>query len=163
MPGSPIDGVLTGVALLEDITSVTIYKIPFEIGNLSKIFKHLSDAGVNIDMISQTPPKGRYVDLSFTACDGELSKIMTVISQLNAEFPGISSGVSSGNAKITFMGETMNGFPGVASFIFSVFSENGVDLNVITTSEKDISVLISGHDAQKISTALEKALKLPIK
>ncbi len=154
--------ILTDISLKEDITSVTLYNVPFGIKNIALIFSELSIACVNIDMISQTPPKGKYVDVSFTVDDLALSDIMSVVSILKRELPDISSGISSGNAKLTFHGEHINDSPGIASYIFSLFEKNKVDVNIITTSDKDISVLIPGHSIQKISDAITEVFHMTI-
>jgi aspartate kinase len=149
---------ITRVHISEEITSVTLFNVPYEVENISSVFSLLSEALVNIDIISQSPPIGRYVDLSFTAKDEELSKIMGVLPRIKERLSDITSAISSGNAKIVFIGEDINEIPGVASKVFDLFCEAETDIHLITTSENDISVLVPGHAVEKIKTAIQEIL-----
>ena len=89
--------------------------VPSDAGFISLVFDKFSDEAINIDMISQTPPRGKYTSIAFTFDDSELTKALGCLSHIKEECPSLSSSVSSSNSKITVMSEDMRSGYGFAS------------------------------------------------
>lgn len=145
------------ISVLEDVTLISLQDSPADITLIANVFNMISDAGIDVDMISQTPPSGKYSALSFTVNDEDFGKVLEINAKLRELNPGLKLNVSSGNCKISVMGEEMRGTPGVAAKVFKAVSEANVDIRMITTSEIDISMLMAKPDAETAVKVIEKA------
>lgn len=148
------------ISVLEDVTLISLQDSPADINLISKIFKMISEAGIDVDMISQTPPHGKFSSLSFTVNDEDFGKILEINAKLRELNPDLKLNVSSGNCKISVSGDAMRGNPGVAAKVFTAVSEAHVDIRMITTSEIDISLLMAKPDAEAAVKAIENAFSL---
>ncbi len=142
------------ITLIENVTLISINNSPADFKVVAQIFKMLSDAGIDVDMISQNPPQGKTENLSFTVNDDDLGKVFETASKLRALHPELKLAISSGNTKISIFGEGMKNCPGVAAKVFSAIASTDVEVRMITTSEVDISVLVFSHDGDAVYTAI---------
>ncbi len=141
----------------EDITLITFNKVPSDLLFVSQIFTEFGNAKLNIDMISQTAPCSGYVSISFTAEGTMLRSVLDITAKFREKFPSMKPLVSSGNCKITISSDLMRENYGIAAKVFSVLSQAQVDLLLITTSESEISLLISQSQLFRAQAALEEA------
>lgn len=146
------------VSITENVTLVSLNDSPADIKIISRIFKLLSEAGVDVDMISQIPPHANVPYLSFTVNDDDLTKVFEVAAKLREETPELKLGISSGNSKISVFGEDMRSCPGVAAKVFTAVAKTNEDVRMITTSEVDISLLVYSHGSNAVVSAIKKAL-----
>lgn len=144
---------VSDVMVVDDVVLITLTSLPRDIQTTARVFDAVAKAGVNVDMICQTPPYRDVQDLSFTVGEAEMSRVLTVVSDIQKNAPGVSTDVNAGNTKLAFCGE-MRDLPGVASGIFQLLAERGVGVRLITTSERTVSVLV---DAQDVDKALDAA------
>lgn len=144
------------IHITEDITLVTFRKVSAAPALTAKIFNAFANAGINIDMISQTAPYGNSVDFSFTLPSVQLAQVLTLIGRLREDYEEMSPMVSSGNCKIQLYGEEMRTMHGVAAAAIQAVSQTGAELSLITTSEVDISLLVSHAHCGQAAQALEK-------
>ncbi|MBC8569568.1 ACT domain-containing protein [Zongyangia hominis] len=138
------------ISTVHDIALITFNKAPAKLDFISHIFTAFSEGGINIDMISQTPPQGEFVNLSFTVEGDSLASALAIIAKLREDYPSIKPMVSSGNCKISLFGEEMREQPGVAASAIAAVAKAQTEILVITTSEIDISFLFTEanyHDA----------------
>jgi len=141
----------------EEITLVTLQNAPANIAFVSQVLDAVAELQINIDMISQEPPQGDHSSLSFTISDEDLGKLLVMTSELHNEYPAIKPIVSSGNCKITAFDESMRTRPGVAACFFDAVSSQNPDVPIITTSEVEISVLVTKAHAEQTLDAVRKA------
>lgn len=149
--------VISKISMTENVAIVSFEKVPARIGFLAGLFQRVAQAGINVDMISQTAPKGERNTLAFTVSDEEVPKILSIIVELNGGEPGVMPLVSSGNVKISLYGEEMPSHVGVAAEVFTCLNQAGIDLLLITTSDVDISLVVSGPHADAALRTLEEA------
>lgn len=147
---------IQSVTLTEDVTLVVLSNTPSDIRFVSRVFDALSQAGVNVDMISQSPAVGDRGSLSFTISGEQLTPALMVIARLRESDPAIQLSISSDNCKIAVIGEEMRNQPGVAADVFRAAAAVHADLRMITTSEVDISLLVTKADAPGALAAIEK-------
>ena len=140
----------------QEITLVTLQRCSANMAEIEKIFDQIAQLGVNVDMISMAPAHGAHTDLSFTISDADLVKILGFTKKVHEE-ADIHTIVSSGNCKITVSDPCMQNTPGVASAVFSAAAKANADLRIITTSEVEISLLVTEADFETTLSALESA------
>lgn len=143
----------------EDVTLISLSDSPADIKLISKIFEMISQAGIDVDMISQTPPNGAHSSLSFTVGDDDFGRILEIAAALRQLNPELKLNVSSGNCKISLFGESMRGKPGVAAKVFAAASSANTDIRMITTSETDISLLVVKADLENTVAAIKNVFK----
>ncbi|MBQ5995155.1 MAG: ACT domain-containing protein [Clostridia bacterium] len=142
--------IIKNITLVEDVTLISLHDSPADPKLLTQIFQMIYDHGVDVDMISQTPTQNNITDLSFTVNDDCLGKILDVSAQLKEAHPEVKMSVRSGNCKLSVFGDEMRGCPGVALRVFKAINDADADINLITTSEVDISVLVASLDVDNI-------------
>lgn len=117
---------VTKISMVEDVYLVTFEKAPAGSAFLSKLFSAVADAGINIDMISQTTIMGDFVTLSFTLGAESLGEIMTLANSIREKHPTLKPIIKGGNAKIWLYGEDMANYVGVGAQAFSALQEKGI-------------------------------------
>ncbi len=149
--------VVRGVSLDKNQAKVTLENVPDHPGIAASIFKPLSDASVNVDMIVQNVSHEggqRSTDLSFTVEKTDLPKALKVL-EAQKERIGYQQITSDENiCKLSVVGVGMRTHSGVAAKLFEVLSEAGVNILMISTSEIKISVVVQAGDGE---SALQKA------
>ncbi|NLP47693.1 MAG: hypothetical protein GX345_01980 [Clostridiales bacterium] len=149
--------IIESISVVEDVTLISLYDSPADIKIISKIFDMISQAGIDVDMISQTPPNGSHSSLSFTVSGDDFGKVLEIVAALRDLNSEIKIGVSSGNCKISLFGESMRGKPGVAARVFAAASSVNADIRMITTSETDMSLLLVKADLENTVKAIKDA------
>jgi aspartate kinase len=152
---------VTGIAYSRDEAKITLLKIPDQPGVAAAIFGPLADAGVNVDMIVQNVSEdGRKTDLTFTVARSELARAMSAIEKAASQI-GYKDLTSDSNvAKISIIGIGMRAHPGVAQTMFRTLSDKGINIQVISTSEIKVSVLIAEEYVELAVRALHSAYEL---
>jgi len=152
---------VTGIAYSRDEAKITLHKVPDKPGVASAIFSPLADAGVNVDMIVQNVSEdGNTTDLTFTCTRGELNRALSAI-QANAKVIGYRDVTHTADvAKVSIIGIGMRAHPGVAQLMFRTLSEKGINIQVISTSEIKVSVLIGEEYVELAVRALHSAYEL---
>ena len=146
------------VTITDNVTLVSFNDSPADISLVAQIFTMLSQAGIDVDMISQIPPHGKIPYLSFTVNDEDLGKLFEIASTLRELNPELKLVISSGNSKISICDEGMKNCPGVAAKVFTAIAKTGAEVRMITTSEVDISILIYNHDSDAVLTAIKESV-----
>lgn len=151
---------ITAITTTENVALVTLSKVPANVSFISQIFDALEEAGVIVDMISQTALTGAYVSISFTADSEDIGKIMELSRRISQNNPSVRPLVSNGNVKVSLYGEEMPNRYGVAAEVFRVLRQCETDVLMITTSATDISLLLDSGSSEQCIDALKKAYDL---
>ncbi|MBV9694432.1 MAG: aspartate kinase [Alphaproteobacteria bacterium] len=152
---------VTGIAYSRDEAKITLHRIPDRPGIAAAIFGPLADSGINIDMIMQNVSEdGRKTDLTFTVGRGDLAAALAVIEKAGPAI-GFRDITSDKNvAKVSIVGIGMRAHPGVAQTMFRTLSEKGINIQVISTSEIKVSVLIAEEYVELAVRALHSAYEM---
>jgi aspartate kinase len=137
---------VTGLATSDDDIAVTINGIEQNINILSNIFEAIGSRKINIDMISQTAPIEGKVNVSFTIPKNDIDECMEIIRQFAADK---NIFIDKDITKFSVVGIGMKTTSGVAAKMFKLFSENDIDVKLITTSEIRITCAIKQEDKSK--------------
>jgi aspartate kinase len=152
--------VVRGVALDKNQAKVTLVAVPDKPGVAARIFKALGDATVNVDMIVQNISHGAgtpATDLSFTVEKADLLKAQKVIEGLKKEI-GFGNVIATDRiAKLSIVGVGMKSHSGVAGKLFETLAKEGVNIDMISTSEIKISVVIDLAKAEQAMKAVHAA------
>lgn len=147
----------TVISTEDNITLVTLQGFPANIDSIAKIFESISKYDINIDMISMAPTHGAYTGLSFTISDNDLIDILPFVSSLKKETQ-VNVIVSSINHKISVYDPAMKNTPGIAAKVFTALRGTDADIRLITTSEVEISLLVTEADFDTVLSAIKKAM-----
>jgi aspartate kinase len=154
---------VTGIAYSRDEAKITLLKIPDRPGIAAAIFGPLADAGVNVDMIVQNVSEdGKRTDLTFTVTRGELARALACIEKASEQIAYRELIQDAGVAKVSIIGIGMRQHPGVAQNMFRTLSEKGINIQVISTSEIKVSVLIDEEYVELAVRALHSAFELDV-
>jgi aspartate kinase len=152
--------VVRGVALDKNQAKVTLVAVPDKPGVAAKIFKALGDATVNVDMIIQNISHGSgtpATDISFTADKPDLLKAQKVIDGLKQEI-GFREVITADKiGKLSIVGVGMKSHTGVAGKLFETLANEGVNIDMISTSEIKISVVIDLAKGEQAVKAVHAA------
>lgn len=142
----------TTISTVSNITIVTLQDTPADVKSMSNIFNSISKYNINIDMISMAPTHTETTGLSFTISDDDLVDILAYIKHLKKDKVNVI--VNSLNHKISVYSEAMKNTPGVAARVFELVAGTNADIRLITTSEVEISFLVSEADFDAAYQAL---------
>lgn len=136
--------VVSGIAHSLNEAKVTLIRVPDRPGIAASIFGPLADAGINVDMIVQNVSgDGQATDLTFTVPRDDLARALELVESKREEL-GFERVIGDREVvKISVVGVGMRSHAGVAMRMFSALAEKGINIQVISTSEIKISVLVS--------------------
>jgi aspartate kinase len=154
------DVVVSGVAVDKDQAKVTVSNILDEPGSAAKVFQTLSDTGIVVDMIVQNVGRNGVANLTFTVPRSESIRAEKTVAALLDEIGGGEVEVFESIAKISVVGVGMRTHSGVAAALFSTLAKTGVNIQLISTSEIKISVVIDLEQADKAAQAIHSAFEL---
>jgi aspartate kinase len=149
-----------GIAHDLNVAKVTVVGVPDRPGIASAVFEPLAKANISVDTIVQNASINKITDLTFTVARGDLDKAMSLIKPI-AKSIGARDCVSDSTlAKISIVGTGMQNTPGYASGMFRALSEQGINIQLITTSEIKITCIIAEDRAKDAVKALHRAFDL---
>ena len=152
--------IVNGVAYTRNEAKVTVVSVPDVPGIAASVFGPLADAGVNVDMIIQNvSPDGKSTDMTFTVPRGDVLRAQEVLKGIDI-LKGIEVKTASNVAKVSVIGIGMSSHSGVAQTMFRTLADKGINIQVITTSEIKISVLIEEDYTELAVRALHSAYGL---
>ena len=152
--------IITGISSTQNDAKVTLVGIKDKPGIAASIFKPLSESSINVDMVVQNiSADGKETDLTFTIKNDDLNKTKKIINsnkKINYKKLLFDKNVS----KVSIIGVGMITTPGVTYRMFQALANNKINIQVISTSEIKISVLIDKKNINKAINALHKEFKL---
>jgi aspartate kinase len=151
---------VTGAALARDEARVTLLGVPDRPGVVHRIFHTIAEANIVVDMIVQNVAKGGLTEVSFTVASGDLAETLRA-AEAAAKAVG-ASGVTHDPevAKVSVVGLGMRTHTGVATAMFQTLADAGINIEMITTSEIKISVLVKRPAAAAALRAVHRAFRL---
>ncbi|HPF23105.1 MAG TPA: aspartate kinase [Hyphomonas sp.] len=153
--------VVSGVAYSRDEAKVTLYGMPDKPGVSAKIFSALAKAGINVDMIVQANARGpERANMVFTCTDRDSPFAKETLEKMKDEIGFESMDVTRDVSKVSIIGVGMKSHTGVAETMFRALSEKNINIDVISTSEIKISVLIAAPYTELAVRALHTAFGL---
>src|SRR5438309_10940108 len=143
------DVVIRGISLDRHQAKLTIAGVPDEPGIAGRIFSNIAAAHIIVDMIVQNASIGGTTDISFTIHEDELEDarkiLMPVVSEVGAKRLNTASGV----AKLSVVGIGMRSHSGVAARLFECLGRHGINIQLVSTSEIKIAVVINEDDVER--------------
>ena len=152
--------IITGISSTHSDAKVSLIGVKDKPGVAASIFKPLSKKSINVDMVVQNvSPNGRETDLTFTIKKDDLNKTKKIILD-NKDIRFRNLIFKKGVSKISIIGVGMVTTPGVTFRMFQALASQKINIQVISTSEIKISVLIDQRDTKKALSSLHKEFKL---
>jgi aspartate kinase len=153
--------IVSGVAFSRDEAKITLYGLPDTPGVSSQIFGRLADANVNVDMIVQSHARAEgAANMEFTVGKRDAARAVEIVRAAQGEIGFADIQVDEDVAKVSVIGVGMRSHAGVAKTMFSALASRGVNIQVISTSEIKISVLIEAAYTELAVRALHAAYGL---
>lgn len=144
----------------DNVSLFCIEGLPTDGSLMAVLLNKLAQKDINIDMISQSTPMSHGVTLSFTLADKDMAQALLVCKSIDVDGCPIKPLVSSSNCKLQFYGTEMADCPGVAAKVISAVCNSGAEVQLITTSEIDISCLIPRASSDHTVEVLKEMLML---
>ena len=149
-----------GIAHDLNVAKITVVGVPDRPGVASAIFDSLFEENISVDTIVQNASLDRVTDLTFTVAKSDLSKAMKVIDPV-VESIGARECVSDAKlAKVSIIGAGIQTAPGYAARMFHALYEEGINIEMITTSEIRITCIIDEARVDDTLRALHRAFEL---
>ena len=153
--------VVSGIAYNRDEAKITLVRVADRPGVAAAIFGPLADHAINVDMIVQNVSEdGRFTDLTFTVAKADLERAVAVLEQKRGELGFAHIKPDPNVVKISVIGVGMRSHAGVAKEMFRALAEKGINIQVISTSEIKVSVLVAEEYTELAVRALHTAYGL---
>lgn len=146
--------VISGVAKDDNISRITVTGLDNKIGKTYEVFKSLSDNNINVDVIVQSLGEFVQKNITFTVKMTDLNKALEILNENKGKI-GFEDVMHSENlSKVSIVGVGIVNKPGIATDMFEALYESNINMNMITTSEIKISVLVASEDSEKAVKAI---------
>ncbi|GAA1511352.1 aspartate kinase [Nocardioides humi] len=154
--------IITGVAHDRSQAKITVVGVPDKPGEAAAIFRAVADAQINIDMIVQniSEAKTGLTDISFTLPQGEGQTAMTALDRVREQIGFESLQYDDSVGKVSVVGAGMSSAPGISARFFEALSEAGVNIEMISTSEIRVSVVVAEAQIESAVNAAHAAFEL---
>ncbi len=152
---------VSGIAYSRDEAKITLSRVPDRPGVAAAIFGPLADASINVDMIVQNVSQGGdTTDLTFTVTKADLERAVKTLEQSRVKLGYTAILPDSNVVKVSVIGVGMRSHAGVAQRMFQTLAEKGINIQVISTSEIKVSVLIAEEYTELAVRSLHTAYGL---
>ncbi|HBE44128.1 MAG TPA: aspartate kinase [Deltaproteobacteria bacterium] len=152
--------VISGVTYNKNEAKITVSKVPDRPGMAAMIFTALSDVNIPVDIIVQNVSRGSYTDITFTVAKADAKKAYKIMADIVKEIGAESVTMDEDIAKVSIVGVGMRSHSGIASKMFSVLANEGINIEAITTSEIKISCVIEAKYGELAVNVLHRAFGL---
>ncbi len=154
------DVLIRGISLDRNQAKLTVAGVPDQPGIAGRIFSNIAAAHIIVDMIVQNASSGGTTDISFTIHEDELEDarkvLMPVVNAIGASRLNTASGV----AKLSVVGIGMRSHSGVAARMFECLGKGGINIQLVSTSEIKIAVVVDGKDAERAAQSIHQEFGL---
>lgn len=148
---------IRGVTKDSDVARVSIIGVKDSPGVAFKVFEKLAQKNINVDIILQSVGRDGTKDITFTVSKDNGPVAVELLKNSLAELENCNIVCDTNVAKISIVGAGMESHPGTASKMFEALYERSINIQMISTSEIKISVLIDANDADSAVAAVHKA------
>ena len=152
--------VVRGVAVDKDQAKVIVSNIPDKPGSAAKVFRALSDSTINVDMIVQNVGRQGVANLTFTVPQTETAKAVKALKPVLAAIGGGQVTIHEHIAKLSVVGVGMKTHSGVAATLFQALADVDINIELISTSEIKISIVIDQARADEAARVAHTAFQL---
>lgn len=154
-----MDSVSVSAVTSEDNEAkITILGVPDRAGLAAQIFGPIAEAHIVVDMIIQNASEDGTTDVTFTVPESDYAKAMALVEKTAPLIQAKGIVGDTHIAKVSIVGVGMRSHAGVAAKMFDVLAEEGINIEMISTSEIKVSVVIAEQDEERAVTALHEAL-----
>jgi aspartate kinase len=152
--------IVAGIAYSRDEAKVTVRRVPDRPGIAAAIFVPLAEAHINVDMIVQNVSADGTTDMTFTVGKTDLPRATAVLEEARQDIGYAEISSDPNVAKISVVGVGMRSHAGVAGTMFRTLAARGINIQVISTSEIKVSVLVASEYTELAVRALHTAYEL---
>lgn len=152
--------VVSGIAYDKNVARISILGVSHVPGVLAKVFGSLAEAKIDVDIIVQSGVQDGKADFSFTVALSDREKALGVLEGIRNELPYEEVTSEVDLVKVSIVGAGMVSHPGVAAKMFDVISKEGVNINMVSTSEIKVSCVIEAGKLNEVVKALHTAYGL---
>jgi aspartate kinase len=152
--------IVAGIAYSRDEAKVTVRRVPDRPGIAAAVFGPLADAHVNVDMIVQNVSEDGTTDMTFTVGKTDFLRAQAVLEEAKKEIGYAEITADQDVSKISVVGVGMRSHAGVAGTMFKTLADEGINIQVISTSEIKVSVLVAAKYTELAVRALHTAYRL---
>ena len=149
-----------GIAHDTDVSKITVVGVPDHPGIAAAIFGPLARANISVDTIVQNASINSITDLTFTVARSDLLKALPIVEPIVKSVGGKQCLTDSTLAKLSIVGTGMQNTPGYAARMFRALYEQGINIQLITTSEIRITCIIAEDKVKDAVRALHRAFEL---
>jgi aspartate kinase len=154
------DVVIRGISLDRHQAKLTIAGVPDEPGVAGRIFSNIAAAHIIVDMIVQNASIGGTTDISFTIHEDELENARKILMPVVGEIGAKRLNTASGVAKLSVVGIGMRSHSGVAARLFECLGKAGINIQLVSTSEIKIAVIIDEKDSDRAAQLIHAEFDL---
>ncbi len=151
---------VTGVSYQKDEAKIAVRQVPDRPGIASRIFTPISEANINVDMIVQNVSKDGTTDLTFTVPRSDLKKALAIVQKAAADIGAKEVETSENIAKVSVIGMGMRSHAGIASKMFATLAKENINIQMISTSEIKISIIVDEKYTELAVRVLHDAFEL---
>ncbi|PLX79636.1 MAG: aspartate kinase [Desulfuromonas sp.] len=151
---------VSGVTYNKDEAKISVLRVPDKPGIASKLFAPLTDANITVDMIIQNVSNEGYTDMTFTVLKSDFKKALKIVEELAGEIGAEKVQGDENIAKVSIVGVGMRSHSGIASKMFTTLAEEGVNIEMISTSEIKVSCVIDSKYTELAVRVLHDAFEL---
>ena len=154
------DPIISGVVTDMTEAKVTVLGVPDRPGISAALFEPLAEANVNVDMIVQNTSTEGTTDISFTMPMADMAQAESIVQRVAQEIGATEVTHDDDIAKVSLVGAGMKSSPGIAAKMFRVLADEGVNIQMISTSTIRVSIIIPGNDMERAARSLHTAFGL---
>ncbi len=151
---------VSGVTYNKNEARITIKHVPDQPGVAAKIFLPISDAGIMVDMIIQNTRDSHLTDMTFTVMRSDYDRAMKLLKEVASDIGAESVSGDKDIAKISIVGVGMRNHSGIASTMFQILAKEGVNMEMVSTSEIKVSCVVAEKYTELAVRALHDAFAL---
>lgn len=152
--------IVSGVTHDKSEAKLAVRRLADQPGVAAKLFQPLSEANINVDMIIQNVSADGFTDMTFTVPRSDLKKALRIVEETASALGSAKVESDEKIAKISIVGVGMRSHSGVAARMFSTLAKEKINIQMISTSEIKVSVVIDEKEMEKAVRALHKAFEL---
>jgi aspartate kinase len=145
-----------------DVAKITVVGVPDKPGIAAAIFVPLAKAGISVDTIVQNASINKITDLTFTVARDQMQDALKVIKPVAKQIGARDVATDAKMGKVSIVGTGMQNTPGFAARMFATLSENGINIELITTSEIRITCIMEEAKVKDAVRALHKAFEVEL-
>jgi aspartate kinase len=152
--------IISGVTHDTGEAKVTIERVPDRPGIAATIFRDLAEAGINVDMIVQNVSSAGHTDISFTVPRPDVERTARCMEKIVVDTEAIGFATDDDIGRVSLIGAGMKTHPGIAARMFETLANEGVNIEMISTSTIRISCVLAENDVERAVRSLHAAFGL---